>query len=74
MALHKVAHLTGLTPFELAYQRQKRGGEQQRTLFSRTQWAAKGRRVVVQNSEGRAIVTRAGHMLHLFSEIQTEQI
>jgi hypothetical protein len=59
-------------PFELEYFQQK--GLEERTTFTRTQWKEKGRCVVVANEEARrAIVTRAGNTLHLFSFDQTEE-
>ena len=62
-----------LAPWERDYLRQKRGVT--RTMFSISQWAAKGKRVVVGNQEARrVIVTSTGHRLHLFSEDQTEQL
>jgi hypothetical protein len=68
-----VAKLTGLTPFEIEYQRQKHGV--QRTLFTKAQWRSKNRWVMVSDEEAvKTIITKAGRRLLLFSEAQTQEI
>jgi hypothetical protein len=71
--LGKVAKNVGLAPWEQDYEEQKR--EAERTLFSRSQWRAKGRMVIVGDEEARkTIVARGnGHTLLLFSEDQTRE-
>lgn len=70
MALEKIQHLTGLTPFERDYRQHRRG---ERTNFTRTQWRERGRWVTVTDDEAvHVIVTKAGHRLLLFGESQTE--
>jgi hypothetical protein len=71
--LGKVEKLQGLTPWEQEYEQQK--SETPRTLFTRSQWRAKGRMVIVGDEEARkSIVARSnGHTLLLFSEDQTRE-
>ena len=49
-------------------------GQSIRTHFSRSQWRAKGRMVLVGNADAvRVIVARNGYTLHLFSVDQTRE-
>ena len=71
--LGKVAKNVGLAPWEQDYQEQKR--ETERTLFSRSQWRAKGRMVIVGDEKARkSVVARSnGNVLLLYSEDQTRR-
>lgn len=71
--LGRIEKNVGLAPWERDYEEQKR--EEQRTLFTRSQWRGKGRMVIVGDEEARkTIVARSnGHTLLLFSEDQTRE-
>jgi hypothetical protein len=61
-----------LAPWEQEYERERIMAA--RTHFTKQQWRAKGRWVVVSDEEApRVTVTRNGRTLYLFSEDQTEE-
>ena len=71
--LGKVAKNVGLAPWEQEYEEQKR--ETERTLFTRSQWRAKRRMVIVGDEEARkTVISRSnGRALLLYSEDQTRE-
>lgn len=63
----------GLAPWESQYWREKQAEE--RTHFTREQWRAKGRRVVVPDAEAvKVFQTKNGNSLRLYRLEQTDGI